>query len=533
MEFGNEVAQARRVMQNEKIVYKDYLPESAIQAGINVVKKTRDLWEEVRRTILSLLKDEIPYESPHAAVWWYSVLLGIEKESKVFEEFIKYIRGHRDSFSPNTQFFLYSQLYSLFFRYRQLDCMQNKIELWSFYTEIVSQFAEQLHTPLEEIPFDSRKEQILVITEQFLFVRHGPTKTALDRCKTLMTKMGRDVLLLNTAELLSGIGGIPFYECVEATYDPSKSSEKEQWWKGVPIPYFQCENIMPDLGVMDALVEAVRELAPSWAVLIGGCGVFGSLIGKMVPTITVGTVPSELAITNAKYQTLGRKLHSEDIHILRQMGFTEQNVIEGIFTSSLKSQEEHITREALEVPKQDFLVIVVGARLDSEVTDAFLRMLEEIVQADMFIGFLGVFDSYSRRIHKFPHLEKKSAYLGFCQDILSRLELCDLYVNPIRKGGGTSCVEAMYKGIPVVTVDYGDVSVNAGKDFCVEDYKEMQGKILKYYNDKEYYREMSEKAVKRAKILLDTETEFVRIMQEAIRREETDAGIGTDKISGK
>ena len=80
-------------------------------------------------------------------------------------------------------------------------------------------------------------------------------------------------------------------------------------------------------------------------------------------------------------------------------------------------------------------------------------------------------------------------------------------------------MEAMFKGLPVVTIDYGDVSVNAGKEFCVKDYREMQDKILRYYEDKEYYKEMSKKAKVRTEILLDTETEFVRIMEEAERRE--------------
>jgi predicted O-linked N-acetylglucosamine transferase (SPINDLY family) len=31
----------------------------------------------------------------------------------------------------------------------------------------------------------------------------------------------------------------------------------------------------------------------------------------------------------------------------------------------------------------------------------------------------------------------------------------DIYINPTRRGGGTSAVEALSKGIPVITVNYG------------------------------------------------------------------------------
>ena len=74
-------------------------------------------------------------------------------------------------------------------------------------------------------------------------------------------------------------------------------------------------------------------------------------------------------------------------------------------------------------------------------------------------------------------------------------------------------------GIPVVTVSFGDVSTNVGEEFCVQDYQEMQDKIMQYNEDKAYYEQMSKKAKARADILLDTETEFIRVLQEMDRRE--------------
>lgn len=42
---------------------------------------------------------------------------------------------------------------------------------------------------------------------------------------------------------------------------------------------------------------------------------------------------------------------------------------------------------------------------------------------------------------------------------------------------------------------------------------------MKYYTDKEYYSKMSTKAKERVKILLDTESEFERIIREVELRE--------------
>lgn len=80
-------------------------------------------------------------------------------------------------------------------------------------------------------------------------------------------------------------------------------------------------------------------------------------------------------------------------------------------------------------------------------------------------------------------------------------------------------VEAMVLGKPAVTIAYGDIAVNAGGEFTVDTYEEMAEQILHYCNDKKFYAEMSEKARKRADLLLDTETAFRQIMEEYERRE--------------
>lgn len=520
MGFGNEVAAALAVMRMEKKVYRDYLPEEAILTGKKMVQATRGLWADVLETVMEMVKKEIPLEYPHVAVWWYSVLLEMDKDNRYFLELVKYVRNHKDAFSPNTQHFLYYQLKYKRFVCQKTDAMEIKEEMWRYFKEVVASFEAQMKTSLEWIP---RKERdnglVLVITEQFLAVQHGPTKTALDRCKALMTQLGKRVLLINTGEMLSKAGRIPFIGGHSGNYLEDKRLEREQSWKGVVIPYYQCSRNMPDLEELDDLLLHIRRMAPDRVVSIGGSGILSNLVSRMLPVLTVGLAPSDLEATTTEFQTLSRRITERDLEMLSGLGYDEKHVIESVFTSSLKPQTETISRKELGIPDDTFLMVIVGARLDDEITEEFLKMLEGVVRGNMHIGFFGRFNRYEERIERHPVLKEYTTNFGFCMDILSRLELSDLYINPLRKGGGTSCVEAMYKGVPVVTIGYGDVSVNAGEEFWVEDYTEMQRKILRYYEDKEYYARMSEKAKMRSEILLDTDTEFVRIMNVFEQRE--------------
>lgn len=520
MGFGNIVSDALNIMRDEKKFYKDYLPQEAITVGNRMVAEITGLWENLQDEIIELLKTELPMESPYAVVWWYSVLLNIKHDEKIFEEFILYVRKNRNAYSANTKYFLFYQMKSMYFRFAELSSEKVQKELLAFFEEIVEDFSKEITVPLERIPLEERNpEKALIITEQFIAIQNGPTKTALDRCKCLMEKMNKQVLLLNTTEILSQLGRIPFYNAIEGSYDELKKNETYQEWKQTIIPYFQCDHCMPETNRLDMLLREIRVMAPQIVVSIGGSGMLCNLVNKMIPVVTVGLCPSDLEFTTCKYQTLGRKITEKDRRILDTIGYTEQNVIESIFTSSLKPQTEIIGREEMNVEKSVFALVTVGVRLDDEITDDFLDILEQVVTSEVNWVIIGNFAHMRERLKDYSNLKKYTINIGFCNDILSRIENCDLYVNPTRKGGGTSCVEAMYKGLPVVSVNYGDVAVNAGDEFCVSDYEEMKKQIMKYYTDKEYYLKMSNRAKERVKILLDTDSEFERIIREVELRE--------------
>lgn len=105
-------------------------------------------------------------------------------------------------------------------------------------------------------------------------------------------------------------------------------------------------------------------------------------------------------------------------------------------------------------------------------------------------------------------------YLGKREDVLAIFELCDLFVNPIRLGGGTSAVEAMSKGLPVVSTAYGDVGATVGEDFWIKDYSEMVKIINRYQRDKTFYQRQSELSKRKSEMLLDTDGEFMKVIKE-------------------
>lgn len=347
---------------------------------------------------------------------------------------------------------------------------------------------------------------------------HSPSKIALDRCKILIEEMHKKVLLINTAEILSQVGCIPYYGSFYGNYWDEMLSQEILEWKGTKIPFFQCENNMPNTTDLRTLLQTIRNIKPGLVIAIGGSGILANLIDTIIPVLTVGLTPSALEATMTTCQTLSRSLPPEDLELLHKLEIDNTSVIQSIFTSSLMPQVSTVTREELGLPQNKFVIVIVGYRLDTDIDASFMEMLNQAVDDDIVIAMIGTFKSYTDYRNKIPTLEGKIHCLGLTRDILAWLAVCDLFVNPYRRGGGTSGVEALYQGIPVVTTPYGDVATNAGADFWTDSYETMPALIRKYKNDTAFYHEMSVKAKERAKILLDTAGEFKRIIGEFEKR---------------
>lgn len=445
-------------------------------------------------------------------IYLYSYILKLSPQIKYLNAMLELIMNS-DSLNWQQLYFLFYQITSCIFMNSVLNVYETVSMNWKLQQKALSMCAKELDLDLKHIPEEERNENIaVVITEQFLSVQHGPTKTALDRCYVLQKKLNKRVFLINTAELLPGIGEVPFYNRSCGNYLPELLDETTVSWQGETFQYYQCENVMPDIEEMTLLLNTIIRLKPSIVVCIGGSSLFAGLVNYMIPVLTVGTIQSGLATTLADYQVIDDNMIEHVKPLLKLMDKDMSHIIPGRFTFSLKNQTEHLKREDVGIDKDAFVMAVVGGRLDDEITDEFLNMLEMVISDNMLIAVIGKCDSFDNKLSRHPKLDGHMINMGFCRDILSRLELCDLYINPTRRGGGTSVVEAMSKGKPAVTVNYGDVAGIVGDTFSCKDYAEMGRLIKRYHSDKEFYEEQSKQALRMAEEYLDTENEFARIV---------------------
>lgn len=263
------------------------------------------------------------------------------------------------------------------------------------------------------------------------------------------------------------------------------------------------------------ILRKVADEKPYCIINVGGSDLCADLCGTIVPEITVSTVFSDIAVTCGKFQMICSDLKEEDHELLSVLGEKEENIIKTLFTFTFKEQKNHYTRKMFDLSENSVVLLVSGWRLDSEIQEDFLQMLENLfTEKESFEAvFMGLFEKYEQMIENYPKLQKRTHYLAGQEDALAVTELCNIYVNPKRKGGGTSAAEALYKGLPVVTLPFGDVAAASGKDFWVKDYGDMKNRIRQYCEDAEYYEKMSKRARERAAELTDSRRHFCEAFQ--------------------
>ena len=429
-----------------------------------------------------------------------------------------------DILGEYNKYFLYWQISSSIFDNTKLQSHVVNNGRVKLYRELYEAFSKALQ--VDRYPYirieERDKDKVFLFTSQFLREMHGPTKTVCDRAYFLQHYLGKKVTIINTAMLLPQKGDAPFYSRGQGGYLEEYLKIETFQFRDETFEFFQCEDNMPDLPTIQKILRKVMDEKPYCIINVGGGDLCADLCGVIVPEITVSTVFSDISTTCGKFQIVSSELKEEDCELLSILGEKEENVIKTLFTFTFKEQKNHYTRKAFGLAESSVVLLITGWRLDYEIQEDFLQMLEGLfAEKETFEAvFMGLFEKYEQMIENHPKLQERTHYLVNQEDALAVTELCNIYVNPKRKGGGTSAAEALYKGLPVVTLPFGDVAAASGKDFWVNDYDDMKNKIRQYSEDAVYYKKMSDLARERAVELTDSRKHFCEAFQKIERNPE-------------
>lgn len=410
-------------------------------------------------------------------------------------------------YTASDRFFFFCQINALLFTRHTPNDKEIRKLLFKLYMNILDEFSKAIHFDFN-IERSESSNLVFILTNQFLSHKHAPTAVTLSIAEYLKS-IGKDILIVNTAEFLGGLTpelankDFPFYDINLPNYNSEYCNVSQLEYNNNIYPFFQFENNMPDVDSINIFLNEVKEQKPEFIVNIGGSSPLADFCSNIVPTLCY-SLSNSICYSTAHAQYIGRDLLTSDTDFLSILGRSPHSVIPGKYIYNIEISGKKELRADLGISENTFLLAIVGNRLELELDNRLLSLLDEIVSAKIEIVFIGYFNNYEAKLANYNNIKEHSHIYGYAEDLSAVLSICNLYVNPIRIGGGTSAVISLRVGCPVLTTDYGDVANAVGNDFIVNNIDNYASNIKHYITDKTFYSLMQAKAVERASILTDT-----------------------------
>ena len=353
------------------------------------------------------------------------------------------------------------------------------------------QLEEKIDFDKQYIKFkDRNKNKIVIITNQLLSDYHAPTRNVKEVCIAL-EKLGFDVLLLVIVEKTN------IDNMMQSWHNFTTVNYNEEYTGNFTVEYYDYnisgyQLLVQESSILEMkmLVNKIYDINPLFIWYMGGTSVYSDVFRKITTFISMpftdGYIVSEAPILIEYMKSNSDKIQEMEAYIKKAM----QTTVHFNFEQPIHPSKITVSRDDYHFKKEEFLIGIVGNRLDLEITESFVKVINQILEfgQDIHIVFIG-------NMQELPYqLKSEAYYLGYQDDLICTVSLIDVFLNPPRQGGGTGAYWSLYNSKPVVTLGDCDVASCVTKDFICDNEDDMIDMIGNLYNDKDYLEKMKKKA---------------------------------------
>lgn len=365
----------------------------------------------------------------------------------------------------------------------------------SLYQLMINNFCHQSAEFCQVSPLigNGNEEVVLLLTNQFVTAQHGPTLTVLNYASALKAMGKHPVVICCTSVAKSGHYLYPmpapvFFGAVRNEYFKADTlfdldTDKQQPNAGGALvkcwdQYFDFMQITPidDSEHLADLVNVINQINPRFIIGVGGLNPVLEFIAQSRPVLNIPCVTSLVTPLYA-VPVLHRELTEKD-----QLRVEALSLSHPVLTSRLPFRlRKFDCVKSSKVTDNVLKFAIVGYRLEHEMRPDFIQTLLLIKKQFPQAAFVLIGPD---AIEGFPtELESCSYFSGSVSNAIDLIANCHFMLNPKRQGGGTSAIEALSLGIPVLTEAYGDVYQYIGDDFVFSSDQERLQFIQRYLTD--------------------------------------------------
>lgn len=363
---------------------------------------------------------------------------------------------------------------------------------------------------IKYIPYGDRNHHnIVLMTDQLLTVQHAPSRMVLELYLALQN-MGYSIMFLVIVEnaeeeILS-----------KCWYPPHKKNYLEElngnfcvWYNDREIEGFQLCFDSNHISSIKRTIKKIQRWKPECVWFMGGDCVFPNVFSRMT-TLVASTCVRGYAVSEAQILvSIARDGSRELAEMKKYAEKQDQKMVDISFTlGDIDAQSVDIS---FCFPENKFLIAIVGNRLEREIDDHFKGIMRDILERNPDAHFM-IIGKYSGEFGE--DLKEHVTKCGYQKHLLVYLKKSDIFLNPVRYGGGWSAAMALSVKTPVVTLPDCDVAANCGEAFICRTEEEIPELVWRYAHD-EVFRQRQESECERRyrdQFDVDMEAEYQKVL---------------------
>lgn len=347
----------------------------------------------------------------------------------------------------------------------------------------------------EEYKPNKEIKKVAIVVGQLLGELHAPSRTALMIAMGLIKEYGLDVHIINT-NLIPVTRPLEYFGCTTANFnerlsgkqffqytDQEFGTHKLTLYSQLPGP-FTLHSMVNLWNYIEA--EKFDALINLGDVLFALDYFFGKIPILGIPTLR------ELPISRADQYVLVHDTLSPAEQAIVEKHCTRPAYLGVSFSVNPEKGKTSFSRSTYGIAEDAFVFVVVGNRLSQEIDKAFLNLCHNLLKKSTrnYIFFVGDSLNMPTLLEKNQLTQTGRAIsFDFQQDLRSFYELCDVYLNPFRSGGGVSAQMAIADHIPVVALNKGDVAANLTPELRCETVSDYTSLAFDLASDEAKYKQ--------------------------------------------
>lgn len=355
---------------------------------------------------------------------------------------------------------------------------------------------------LENEIFERTNKKIFIVVDVLKDTKHSGTRLVMDIIKNMNKYYPEYEIKIFVEDNFYGIReeDICIHSFSDKSSQPSLSLKEEHIKLGIGNNIEYAEIREKKEVRINQIIESISEFKPEVLIYIGLCSYSLNFLYEYYPTMVI-SLGSPTILNDADFYLTphikenieflkGFELKEFDISLLKKFEY-------GPCFEEKEKKEEIMKKYKIE--KKDFIMVTVGHRLNQEIDLEFYCKVINFMKNKKNIKWFIVGDFDLKKIQIDNSCEEYQRVINIkkIENLGEFYRWSNVYINPLRNGGGYSIAEAIINNVPVLS----EKKSAAGKYYCGENncicnMQEYIEELEKIYVDKDYLRQLNEKEKK-------------------------------------